>query len=212
MIILLRCKTKIYLFTNIDFGEFMKTFKTIINETSLSRVQNHTQNRNIGMITAHRGENTSSENKRNNKELEHHIRKAGYGLVHVKGRYVENHGTPHAKNVDEHSYLVIGKKGDDNGHLLHHLKKWGEKYNQDSILHKAHNDKHAYLHGTNNSDFPGKGKQHDVGEFHANRSGEFHTALKGKRTFAFEENSGKWESISFVTSPQGYLNRTETEI
>jgi hypothetical protein len=39
------------------------SFKTMINESSLSRVHEHTQGRNIGMLTAHRGEYTSSENK-----------------------------------------------------------------------------------------------------------------------------------------------------
>jgi hypothetical protein len=194
----------------------MKTFNAFLNESSLSRVLQHTKERNVGMITAHRGENTAEENKKHNKELEHHIRKAGYGLVHVKGRYVENHGTPQAKNVDEHSFLVVGKKGHDHGQLLHHLKKWGEHYKQDSILHKSHDDEHAHLHGTKEGGWPGKGKSHNVGHFHPNRAGEFHTAMKGKRTFAFEEtdltdNTGAWENIRFTVSPTGPLNRTESE-
>ena len=48
----------------------MKKFKTLYNESSLSRVHAHTQGRNIGMITAHRGEFTASENKSRNKSLE----------------------------------------------------------------------------------------------------------------------------------------------
>jgi hypothetical protein len=181
----------------------MQNFKTFINEASLSRVLSHTQDRNIGMITAHRGENTPEENAARNKELEGSIRKSGYGFIKVKGRYVEGHGTPEARHVDEHSYLVVGKKGDDNGHLLGFLKKHGEKYGQDSVLHKKHDEEHAALHGTKEGGFPGKGKTQSVGTFHPNRAGEFHTAMKGKRTFAFE-------SIQFV-NPISFFSRKETE-
>lgn len=178
-----------------------KTYKEFINESSLSRVHAHTEGRNIGMITAHRGENTAQENKAKNKELEGHIRKAGYGFIHVKGRYVENHGTPQARNVDEHSYLVVGKKGDDKGELKHFLKKHGAHYNQDSILHKAHNEEHAKLHGTREGGWPGKDVEHDVGKWHPNRAGEFHTKMTGNRTFAFE-------SIQF-TNQIGFFSREE---
>jgi hypothetical protein len=182
-------------------------FEQFIDEAaskSLARVHQHAQGRNIGMITAHRGENTAQENKSRNKELEHHIRKAGYGFVKVKGRYIENHGTDRAKAVDEHSYLVIGKKGHDNGHLKGFLKKHGEKYKQDSVLHKAHDEEHAHLHGTRDGGFPGKGKTHNVGKFHPNRAGEFHTKMKGKRTFAFEEV----QQLQFLT-PVGFFSREE---
>lgn len=184
----------------------MKTFKevkTIFNESSLSRVHTHTQGRNIGMITAHRGENTKEENDRRNKELEKNIRAAGHGFVKVKGRYIENHGTENAHPVDEHSYLVIGKKGDDKGHLLNFLKKQGEHHEQDSILHKAHDEENAKLHGTKEGGWPGKGETHDVGKFHPNRAGEFHTAMKGSRTFAFE-------SIRFL-STKSFFVREEIE-
>jgi hypothetical protein len=178
-----------------------KTYHEVIQESSLARVQAHTEGRNIGMITAHRAENTSAENHAKNKELEGHIRKSGYGFVKVKGRYVENHGTPQAKNVDEKSYLVVGKKGEDHHELKHFLKKHGSAYGQDSILHKAHNETTAKLHGTKEGGWPGKDVEHDVGHFHANRAGEFHTKMKGKRTFAFE-------SVEFLT-PVTFSSRVE---
>lgn len=163
-----------------------KTYSQILQESSLARVYAHTRDRSIGMISAARGENTSQENKAKTKELEGHIKNAGYGYIKVKGRYVENYGKPDAKNVDEHSFLVMGKKGDDKGELKGFLKKHGENYNQDSILHKAHNEETAKLHGTKEGGFPGKDQEHDVGKFHPNRTGEFHTAMKGNKTFAFE--------------------------
>jgi hypothetical protein len=163
-----------------------KTYSQILQESSLARVYQHTKDRNIGMISAHRGENTAEENKTNTKELEGHIKNAGYGYIKVKGRYIENHGTPQAKNVDEHSFLVMGKKGDDKGALKGFLKTHGEHYKQDSILHKAHNENTAKLHGTKEGGFPGKDQEHDVGVWHPNKTGEFHTKMKGNRTFAFE--------------------------
>lgn len=193
----------------------MQSFQNfILNERSLNRVIDHTHGRNIGMITAHRGEHTAEENHKRNKELEHDIRKAGHGFIHVKGRYVENHGTPQAKHVDEHSYMVIGKKGDDGGHLKSFLKKHGEKYGQDSVLHKGHDEEHATLHGTKEGGWPGHGKTHNVGKFHPNRAGEFHSVMRGKgnRTFAFNESEIPLhvEEIQFL-NPVGFYNREETE-
>jgi hypothetical protein len=181
-----------------------KTFKQQLNEINLGRVHQHTQNANIGMITAHRGEYDASENKSRNQELEGHIRKAGFGFVKVKGRYIENHGTDKANPVDEHSYLIIGKKGDDGGKLLSFLKKHGKKYEQDSILHKSHDSTSAQLHGTKEGGYPGMGKTQDVGKFHPSRAGEFHTVLRNRKTFSFE-------SFSLVT-PISFSSRQETEI
>ena len=164
----------------------MKTFDKFLLESSLSRVYSHTKDRNIGMITAHRGENSTEENNERNAELARHIRNAGYGYIKVKGRYVENHGTPQARNVDEDSFLVIGKKGDDKDNLKTFLLKHGEKYNQDSILHKNYNETTAKLYGTKEGSWPGKGKEHNAGEWHPSRAGEFHSVMKGSKTFTFE--------------------------
>jgi hypothetical protein len=164
----------------------MQNFKTFLNEASLSRVHAHTKDRNIGIISAHRGENSPDENKAASASLHNDIRKAGFGLVNIHGRYVENKGTPQERKVSEHSYLVIGKKGDDSGHLLGFLKKHGSKYNQDPILHKKHDDESAKLHGTRE------------------RVGDFHSAMRGgKKTFTFE-------SIAFTNS-KSFFSRVETE-
>lgn len=181
----------------------MQSFKSLFNESSLSRVHTHTQGRNIGMITAHRGENTAEENNKRNSELEGHIRKAGYGFVKVKGRYIENHGTDKATPVDEKSYLVIGKEGEDKGQLLSFLKKHGQKYGQDSVLHKAHDSEEAHLHGTREGGYPGAGKSQSVGKWHPNRASEFHTAMRGNRTFSFE-------SVQFLR-PISFSSRVEAE-
>jgi hypothetical protein len=88
--------------------------------------------------------------------LKNDVRKARYGFIDVKGRY-----------VDVMSLLVVGKKGDDGGALLGHLKHLGEKYGQDSILQKPHNSERASLHRTNETE---KDKHIEVGSWHPNRS------------------------------------------
>lgn len=182
----------------------MKTLSTILNEASLSRVMQHTKERNIGMITAFRSENTKQENLKLNKNLEADIRKAGFGVIRVKGRYIENFGTEDATPVDENSYLVVGDKGDDSGKLLSFLQKLGKKYKQDSILHKGTQDEKAVLHGTKEGGWPGLGKTHETGTWHPDRAGEFHTLMRGgKKKFAFE-------SFQFM-NPPSFSSREETE-
>lgn len=162
-------------------------FNEFLLEASFNRLAQHTRERNIGMISASRGSLSSEENNKRHNELKKMVRAHGLGFVRAKGRYIENYGKPDARNVDEKALLVVGKKGDDKGHLLHTLKKLGSHFDQDSILHKPHNSKSASLHGTNDSGWPGKGQKHDIGSWKPNRAGEFHSLLKGRKPFAFAE-------------------------
>ena len=183
----------------------MKSFKTIINEASLGRVKQHTDNTNIAMITAHRNEHSAAENKQRNSDLENHLRKNGFGFTKVKGRYIENHGTKDAKSVDENSYLVTHKDGK---HLENHIKALGKKFGQDSVLIKHKDEPEAHLHGTREGGYPGLGKKQAVGKWHPNRAGEFHTAMKGK-TFAFGESV--CEEFHFVTQVS-FSSRVEHDV
>jgi len=160
-----------------------------LEESSLSRIHQHTQDRNIGMITSNRDGKSPEQSVADNRELEKSIKAAGHGYIHVKGRYIEGYGTPNAVTKDEHSYLVMGKKGNDNGELKSFLTKQGEKWDQDLVFHKPHDSKIGSLHGTSDraDAFPKKGVQHDVGEFHANRTGEFHSKLFGRESQAPED-------------------------
>jgi hypothetical protein len=176
--------------------------ETVLSEAatrSLSRVYNHAQNRNIGMISAQRGENTAAENRAADLELRDHIRKAGLGYVRVKSRYTENQGTPQERKVSERSLLVMGKKGHDSGHLLGHLRKWGKHYKQDAILHKTHDREDAELHDTK-----GDNKPMSVGKWHPNRTSEYSSHMKGGRSFVFE-------SIEFVEE-HSFFNREDDRL
>ena len=91
------------------------------------------------MILASRDDLTSEENRQRHAALKSEVRNAGYGFI--EGRH-----------VDDKSLLVVGKKGEDGGALLGHLKHLGKKYGQDSILHKPHNSDKASLHETNETE------------------------------------------------------------
>jgi len=161
-------------------------FSEYLLETNLARIHQHTQGRNVGMITAHRGDKTPEENNKRNKELEHHIKKAGYGYVKVGGHYPEQHGDK-TVHVKEKSYMVVGKHGDDKGDLKKFLTHHGAKHNQDSILHKAHDEDDAKLHYTNNTSSNKKGDVESVGKFSPQKAGDYHSSIRGgKKTFAFE--------------------------
>ena len=102
-------------------------------------------------------------------------------------------GEENARPVDEHSFLVIGKKGNDKGKLEDFLKKHGKGYKQDSVLYKPHHTAVAHLEGTNKtSDFPGYGNQVELGEFRPDRVGQFYSTMKrGKSAFLFSGEGDK---------------------
>ena len=166
--------------------------KEVLLESSLSRLYTHTKNRNIALVSASRGTRTADENFEANNNLSNDIRRAGFGLVHAKGRFVENFGTPRAMPVDEHSILVIGKEGDDDGQLEKFAKHVGKKYNQDSVIVKKHDSDSATLHGLSDGAWPYTGNEVNLGQWHPNRVGMFHTIMNG-RPFAFQDDNAKDE-------------------
>lgn len=176
-----------------------------MNESSLTRIKSHIENRNVGLISAFRGRYTKPENLQRTRELESMIRSDGFSFIKMNGHYIEGHGTPNAQDKDEVALFVIGKDGDDNGKLKGALKKYGSSFDQESVLYKAFDKDDAVLIGTvdKNEDgesvWPGLGNESSVGKFNPMRVGEFYTTMKqskntskGKtepsipRTFTFE--------------------------
>jgi hypothetical protein len=163
----------------------------VLDEASLSRLYQHTLERNIGIITAFRGRYPVSENKARNAKLQAEIRAAGFGFYRVDGHYIEGYGSEVSKDVREQAFLVIGDTGDDRGRLKGFLRKAGTRYNQDSVLYKSFDGK-AVLIGTQGKDedgnpveFPGLGKEFSVGEFKPMKVSQFYSKMKGK-PFVFE--------------------------
>lgn len=194
----------------------IKKFSEFIAEDGLSRVYQHNnEGRNLGIISAQRSytgaeNDTKAKNEWNRQNNDNHralgkdLEAKGYGFVRVNGR--SNEGTQESPRwANERSYLVVGKKGDDGGKLFSDLKELGEKYKQSSILHKPHNSASASLHGLRDDGWPARGETVNVGTFHPNRIGDFHTALRhGQKTFTYE-------SVYFYR-PGTFLNREDQRI
>ena len=184
------------------------TNESILGESSLSRVHQHTLDRNIGLISASRGERTQVENQALHSQLGQQIRAAGFGMINVRGRYIENYGTENAVPVDERAYLVVGMPGDDSGNLLGLLKKWGTEYGQDSIIHKPFDSPDAILYGTKQGGYPGAGNAIPAGTWHPNRAAEFLTILKKKSSG--DHSFAVVESVVFL-SDKSFFAREEVE-
>lgn len=155
--------------------------KKVINEAanrSLGRMFTHQHGRNIGAISADKGADRKT-NKGNRARLEADLRARKLGYVPNKGVYRGGH---------EHSYTVMGRKGDDGGELKRHLTELGTKYGQESIIHKAHDSPDAHLHYTTGD----RAGQHDsIGHWHPQvglrkKPPDNMTQLKGKRSFSYE--------------------------
>jgi hypothetical protein len=165
---------------------------------SLSRVMQHAKERSIGVISADRREQTASERSEARRNLIGDIKKSGFGYSHAVGMGQEEGGPS-----SEKSFLVIGHKGNDQGHLKKTLTNLGQKYGQLAIMHKQHGDPNAKLVYTSKEHY---GKEEDLGVFHANDSTAlFHTKLKGNRQFSFDT---KKEEIVYLR-PRGFFVRRD---
>lgn len=171
-----------------------------LHESSLSRIWQHSQDSNMGMITAYRGEFDIKQNEKRNKELTANIRDEGFGYIPVTGFYIENQGQEDEKKVQEKSFVVISSP-DDGGRLRNFLIRMGIKYNQDSVLYKDHASDKAKLIGTTAGRWPGKNVEVEVGKFTAQKIGQFYTKMKGHRTFVFES----------VIPPENLMSRAYRE-
>ena len=169
----------------------MKTFQEFvlecysIQETSLTRVMSKSKKGGMAIMSAQRGDKSSSENKARSKQLERDIRGAGLpGPTKVAGRYTENPGTPEEKKVGEKSHVITpGKKGKRK--FKKAIEKLGKKYDQDSVLIQRKSGGSSTLKGTSKTSWPGKGKNVSIGGMKPGRTGEFDTKVKNK-TFTIE--------------------------
>ena len=172
----------------------MKDFRTYLVESSLSRLWKHNEEHDCGAMTAFRkaadcgeGEKYSkSDNAKRNKSLLAKIKSKGYGATTLRGVYPE--GGRVAKEI---SYFIVDLE--DSGNLESDIKKWGEEFEQDSVLiipkGAIQNTAKAYLFGTN------KCKDNELG-YHKKEiwnkgkmgyENPFYTSYVNGRPFMFEE-------------------------
>lgn len=182
----------------------IQTFKQrLLHEASvrsLSRIWQHSNESNIGMITAYRGEFDVKQNNARNKELASLIRQAGFGYVQVTGFYIENLGQNDERKVQEKSFLVMSS-ATDSSKLRDFLIKMGIKFNQDSIFYKDASKDKGVLIGTASGRWPGMKVEVVAGKFTPQKLGTYYTKMKGDRKFTFES----------VECPQGLMPRALQE-
>lgn len=165
-----------------------------LNESSLSRIWAQTRKHDFGLITAFRsardcgtGEKyTKAENIKRNRSLLAKLRAKGYGVTKIKGSYIENFGSPNAKEVGENSFLVVDIK--DSGNLKKDLMALGEEFEQDSIIFGEAGGS-GVLIGTNKcpDGYPGYRKEVSQGGAIFGKTGQFMSRVKG-RPFVFAES------------------------
>lgn len=196
----------------------LKSFREFLTESSLSRVWQHNRDHDCGGITAYRkarscgtGERyTHSENEDRNRLLQSRLQSAGYGVTSVLGRSQESGVT-----VTERSFFVVDLN--DTGNLRSDLERWGEEFDQDSVLFapkgSVNGAAHAILIGTNNC--PGNplagGGTENFNAVHFGRMGQYYTTYVDGRPFFFEEFEsafmmpgnlmGRWAVRLFAARP-----------
>lgn len=151
---------------------------------SMSRILQHVKNKNVGTMSASRGNLSEAENRKRNKEMKALIRKAGFGYIPIRGRYIENIGTNKEQAVDEDVVFITSDATEEaKGKLKHLMVQLGKKYRQDTILFKPFDSDEAKLVHTYGNK---KGREINIGKFRADEIGEFFSRTKGgKHSFVF---------------------------
>ena len=163
----------------------MKTFKEILEESSLSRIKSKSDKGGMAIISGSRGDKSAKENRARAKQLDRDIKGKGLpGATKVSGRWDEKDDkTGKTTKVKERSHVVTsGKMGKRK--FKKTIKALGKKYDQDAVLTQT--KKTGTLSATRKGGL-GKDKRVKAGTFRPGRSSdEGDTKTKGK-TFTYEK-------------------------
>lgn len=164
--------------------------KDLLLESGLSRVLSHMQDHDCGAMTAFRsGENcgegkkySRSDNLKRNKVLLAKLMRRGYSVTKLKGKYPEG-----GKEQTENSFFIVDIA--DQGHLKQDLMKFGELFDQDSVLWIPKGGKEGILIGTNKcpNNWLGYHKTENVGKRFLGKGNEIYTSKVKNRPFVFGE-------------------------
>lgn len=172
-----------------------KTPSEFLNESSLSRLWRHNESHDCAALTAYRnapecgsGERyTNKQNRQRNKSLLAKLKSDGYSVTTLQGVYPEG-----GETKKEMSYFVVDIE--DKGNLLKDAQKYGEEFDQDSVLFipkgaiKGEGDK-AFLIGTNKCDnnWLGYGKKELFNKGRMGYDSPIYTSKVNGRPFLFED-------------------------
>jgi hypothetical protein len=179
---------------------------------------------NVGLISARRPELTPAENLIRDGELRAEIPPC-FSLLHLRGRYAANYGVPHVKRTEEYACFV-GNHAEDSGNLKGFLRKYGRKYEQDSVIYKGYY-RDAVLLALRDLPALGMkdGETRSLGRFHPNRLGVLYTLMtRGgvcPPSIALEDLhsgpdgvdwlGGRWQDIGLWT-PKSFFNRVKRRL
>lgn len=140
--------------------ELTEKLKNPLNESSLSRIFQKSQEFECVTISAFRGKNTKDVNKMQTARMLKMLKALDYSVTTIIGQYEETQEDGTNKLVKETSFFVANHKNDPN--FLDQMKKLGELFDQDSICVIEKGFKSAYLFGTNKTGWLG---YHKVDKF-----------------------------------------------
>lgn len=151
------------------------TIKDYMNESSLGRIYQHIQRKNVdswAIMTSYRGENSPSENKKNFKELKNKIRSMDMGFIEIEGVGQEEDNEGNIIQAKEPSLFIPGINKKQAQKLSDTYDQWGYIYSGTEV-----NGKIALISS--------QGTEY-LGSFHPNKIAQFFSKIKGK-PFTFEE-------------------------
>jgi hypothetical protein len=107
-------------------------------------------------------------------------------VTSIKGSYIENYGSPDAREVGENSFLVVDLQ--NRGSLREDLLALGEAFEQDSIIYGEAGGQGSLI-GTNHcpGGYPGYHKEDPQGGALFGKTGQFMSRVGG-RPFIFAES------------------------
>lgn len=130
---------------------------------------------------------TKNENLKRNASLLAKLLSKKYNVIGIKGSYIENFGTENSHEVNENAFLVIDV--DNSGNLLNDMKRFGEEFEQDSILFIPKGGENAILYGTSkcSESYPGYNNKIVYNKRFLGKEGEFFSRING-RPFKYVQN------------------------
>jgi hypothetical protein len=167
-----------------------------LDEASMGRIYQHIvsnpKTNSWAVITASRGELTSAENIKRNKDLENDLRKMGLGYVHADGMWrecknqsIEYKNCPEELKVpSEEKVLFIPNIPKDKAVEL------GKKYQQDSVLYA---DEETKARGEATFIDSKSGEEFNIGKFTPGKVAQGYTKMKGDKVFTFLQPGEKGE-------------------
>lgn len=168
---------------SIPFDELMVIRPDDALQSSINRVSRWFEETDCGIITAWRADNSRAENNSRNNALLNALREKRYGVIKVRGCYLETGQSDPSK---ENSFVVLRLDVGSKSGFYDSLFELSKKYQQDCFLYKeAGAMTPAYLIGTNEQ--WGMGRKEKIGLIRINEMSAEAYSEVGSGTISFSK-------------------------